>query len=92
MSLGWVIIALLDGAALGGLAGILLARQLLLTIMARLVAVSAQAELLNVHDQLLPYVLGSIFLVAGMLCLTVLAGVATHATPRGARPESARSG
>ena len=39
----------------GGLVALLLVRQLLLTIMGRLISAAAQAEILNVLDQLLPY-------------------------------------
>jgi hypothetical protein len=67
-----VILALLNGLALGGLTAILLVRQLLLTIMYRLVTATAQAEILNVLDHLLPYVAAYVAAVVVMMGLTVL--------------------
>ena len=53
----------------GGLAALLLVRQLLLTIMARLISATAQAEILNVLDHLLPYYVayGLALLAVGLL-------------------------
>ena len=53
----------------GGLTALLLVRQLLLTIMARLISAAAQAEILNVLDHLLPYYVayGLALLAVGLL-------------------------
>jgi hypothetical protein len=50
-------LCLANGFAAGGLIAVLLVRQLLLTIMHRLVSAQAQAEILNVLDHLLPHTL-----------------------------------
>jgi hypothetical protein len=64
---------LLDAFTIGGLVVILLVRQLLLDIMGRLISPTAQAEILNVLDHLLPYSLA--YLGATLLLVLLTAGV-----------------
>ncbi len=52
------VLLLLDAFALGGLVAMGLVRQLLESIMNRLITVEAQSEILNVLDHLMPYRLG----------------------------------
>lgn len=55
----------------GGCLALLLVRQLLLTILDRLISVQAQAEILNVLDQLLPYYVWYAAALAVSLALTL---------------------
>jgi hypothetical protein len=58
---------ILDAFALGGLVAVELVRQLLISIMNRLISAAAQAEILNVLDHLFPYqvgYLGATFLIS----------------------------
>jgi hypothetical protein len=91
-SAGWLIRVGLNGFVLGGLSAVLLVRQLLLTIMARLVTVTAQAEILNVLDHLLPYVLGygaAAVLMAVITLTAVLGAQLKRDTTAGATPRRA---
>jgi hypothetical protein len=78
MQAPWTFVALLDGLAFGGLLAMLLVRNLLLTIVARLVTATAQAEILNVLDQLLPYVLGFAAASLGMAVVTLITWMASR--------------
>lgn len=62
----------LDAFALGALVGVYAVQQVLVDTMNRLVSASAQAEILNALDHLLPYFIGSIAVVLMLGLATVL--------------------
>jgi len=73
-----ILIAALDGLALGGLIAVVLVHRLLLTIMARLVTGDAQGEILNVLEHLLPYIVGYAAATLVMLWTSLLVWLATR--------------
>lgn len=74
----------LDAFLAGGLVALLLVRNLLLTTMYALITPTAQAEILNVLDKMLPYyaVYTLALIISGMLTAFVWWSRARPASPR----------
>lgn len=74
----------LDAFVLGAVAALYGVRQVLVTTMLRLVSASAQAEILNVLDHLLPYFIGALAtaLTLGLTTVVVYAIQRASRRPR----------
>jgi hypothetical protein len=68
-------VLLLDAFVLGALVSLFLVQRLLVRIMKRLLTGSAQGEILNVLDHLLPYWAGWIVALLGLLLVTAGLGL-----------------